>query len=282
MARKNPTPATLRNLSIRSGNQCAFTSCTEPLLDAAENYVAELCHIEAAMPQGPRFNPLQSDDQRRSPENLLYLCHKHHVETHDPIKYPASKLRAMKTAHEALPEVAFDSDLLLKRVAEVLAKQDEFSTLLQQKFGDQDPPAKNYAIRGPEGENAWIPDQGRFYTYSFGDGSAFKLMAKDGWIHLEQTLPDGTIAYYEVNERGGVRESRFPHLLREYVIDIPGHLVLREQQISSSIGDYATETILKWSKGSVIQHFSRGELIGLDIHARSRISHPERRITVVG
>ena len=35
------------------------------------------------MPQGERFNAEQSDEERRSYDNLLLLCYQHHIETDD-------------------------------------------------------------------------------------------------------------------------------------------------------------------------------------------------------
>lgn len=70
MARLAILKDTIRDLAIRSKNQCAFPGCDQPLLGLTGDYIAELCHIEAAEPGGPRFNPQQSDEERRSYNNL--------------------------------------------------------------------------------------------------------------------------------------------------------------------------------------------------------------------
>lgn len=227
MARLQITKETLRIVSIRSKNKCAFPGCDQPILNIAGVYIAELCHIEAAMPGGPRYNPNQSDDERRSAGNLVYLCHRHHVETDDLVKYPAHVLRAIKAAHESLPEIVFNVELLLARVLDVLNQQEELSKLVRSALSLCQSPSSNHAIRGPIGDNAWIPEQGRFYTFSFPNGSAMKFMMKDGWMHVQQTLPDGCVQYFEVNEAGSVRETQLPHPLREYTVDVPAELILR-------------------------------------------------------
>ena len=282
MARLQITKETLRIVSILSKNKCAFAGCDQPILNSAGVYIAELCHIEAAMPGGPRYNLNQSDEERRSAENLMYLCHRHHVETDDAVRYPVSALRAMKAAHELLPEVVFNVELLLARVVEVLQQQDELSELVRSALSPRQSLSPNYAIRGPIGDNAWLPQQGRFYTFSFPNGSAMKFMMKDGWMHVQQTLPDGSVQYFEVNEAGGVRQAQLPHPLHEYTVDVPTDLILRIEPAKTDVGEVATNTILKWSRGNVVRHFHQGMLVGLDMNARCTISHGDKRITVLG
>src|SRR3712207_5089343 len=91
--RLQPTPATLRILYVHSGKQCAFEGCDRLLVNAKGQWVGEVCHIEAAMPGGERFNPDMTNDERRRPENLLLMCHEHHVETNDVHEFPVERLR---------------------------------------------------------------------------------------------------------------------------------------------------------------------------------------------
>jgi hypothetical protein len=76
-----PKLETIRALFARSGNQCAFPGCIHPLVNDKQKFIGQVCHIEAAMPEGERYNPEQNDEQRRSYENLLILCYQHHIET---------------------------------------------------------------------------------------------------------------------------------------------------------------------------------------------------------
>lgn len=98
--RKAPRVDKLRLLYALSGNICAFPNCKHPIFNNDGLYIAELCHIEAAKKGGPRFNKLQSEDERRSFENLMFMCHRHHKETDNEIKYPVSKLKDIKAKHE--------------------------------------------------------------------------------------------------------------------------------------------------------------------------------------
>lgn len=90
----------LRALFARSGNKCAFPGCPAQLVNEKNLFVAQVCHIEAAEPKGERFNSNQSDEQRRSYDNLILLCYPHHVETDDARQYSTERLRSIKAEHE--------------------------------------------------------------------------------------------------------------------------------------------------------------------------------------
>jgi hypothetical protein len=90
----------MRLLYIRSGNVCAFPGCTQLVVNEKNLYVCETVHIEAAEPKGERYNPAQDDDERRAFENLMLMCHPHHVETDDVDKFPVRTMKEMKANHE--------------------------------------------------------------------------------------------------------------------------------------------------------------------------------------
>ena len=101
MTRKAPTLEVLRPLFARSGNQCAFPGCTNPLVNNCNESVAQICHIEAASPGGQRYNKKQTDEERRSYDNLILLCYAHHVETDDVEMYSVLRLKEIKLLHES-------------------------------------------------------------------------------------------------------------------------------------------------------------------------------------
>lgn len=114
MARLAPTTDVLRALFARSGNQCAFPGCTQPLINKKNKFIAQVCHIEAALEGGERYNPEGNDEHRRSYENLLILCYPHHVETDDVDEYPVERLLQIKTKHE---QMFLNSDFKLDEAA---------------------------------------------------------------------------------------------------------------------------------------------------------------------
>ncbi|MEI9911761.1 MAG: hypothetical protein WDO71_20195 [Bacteroidota bacterium] len=100
MARLAPKLEILRGLFALSGNQCAFPGCTHALISDKGTFIAEICHIEAANKGGERYNPTQTDEERRSFENLLLLCLAHHRETDDVTEFPVPRLKQIKKEHE--------------------------------------------------------------------------------------------------------------------------------------------------------------------------------------
>lgn len=101
MARKEPKKNVLRTLALRSGNECAYPDCPAEIVDSENDYVGELAHIEAAEPKGPRFNPEQTDEERRGLDNLMFMCHPHHTKIDNNIeKFPVERLKEFKYNHE--------------------------------------------------------------------------------------------------------------------------------------------------------------------------------------
>lgn len=125
MGRLSPKVDTVRALFARSGNQCAFPGCTQPLINDRNQFIGQICHIEAALSGGERYNPNQSDEDRRAYNNLLLLCYPHHVETNDVTEYSVGTLRQFKMDHEALFE---KSDFKIDEAAlyKIIAEMDQY------------------------------------------------------------------------------------------------------------------------------------------------------------
>ncbi len=95
------TPTTIKKLFALSGNQCAFPDCNVVfVLPERQEIIAQICHIEAAEIGGERYNPNQTDNERRDYNNLILLCPNHHVETDDTVKYTVEILKEIKRNHE--------------------------------------------------------------------------------------------------------------------------------------------------------------------------------------
>jgi hypothetical protein len=99
--RLTPKQEVVRRLYLLSGNQCAFPDCTHPIILHDGTYVGELCHIRAAEHGGERFDSSQTNEDRRSYDNLMFLCHDHHVITNDVSKYSAEQMAEIKANHES-------------------------------------------------------------------------------------------------------------------------------------------------------------------------------------
>ena len=97
------TVSDLRALFARSGNRCAFPGCQEALVADDNLFIGQICHIEAASPDGPRYNSIQPMDERHGYKNLLLLCYPHHRRIDsEPQTYSVDWLKATKEAHESL------------------------------------------------------------------------------------------------------------------------------------------------------------------------------------
>ncbi len=100
--RLTPNKETLIRLYAKSGNQCAFPNCTHKIFDEhTGKRIAQICHIEAAIEGGERFNGNQTNKQRAEEENLLILCWAHHQITNNIEEYTPDKLRTIKKNHES-------------------------------------------------------------------------------------------------------------------------------------------------------------------------------------
>lgn len=124
MARLAPLKEVLRALFARSGNQCAFPGCTQLLVNDKNQFIAQVCHIEAALPNGERYNPEQTDEERRSYDNLLILCYPHHVETDDVQAFSVEALKEMKYEHEA--KFKKDFDIAEDTLEQLTTKSNEY------------------------------------------------------------------------------------------------------------------------------------------------------------
>lgn len=126
MARLSLKPSVVKRLFALSGNKCAYPNCTEDLVNAKGIVIGEICHIEAAEKGGARFNEKSNDELRRSFENLMLMCGKHHKVTNDSNEYTAPKLRMFKSNHEKrfLNNNYNSSDNVVQQAIENYMKQE--------------------------------------------------------------------------------------------------------------------------------------------------------------
>lgn len=91
--------ATVKRLFAVSRNRCAFPKCEQRLVDEASRKVTgEICHIKARKAGGPRYDALQTEEQRNSFENLVLMCPTHHVVIDaDEESYSVERLSRLKT-----------------------------------------------------------------------------------------------------------------------------------------------------------------------------------------
>lgn len=116
-----PSAATMRQLYLLSGNNCAYNfqgeKCRQSLVSLDTGaFIGNICHIEAASPGGERFNINMTEDDRRKPENLILLCSNCHIKTNDINIYTVDILKEMKAKHEK----KFSMELVLQEMSNSL------------------------------------------------------------------------------------------------------------------------------------------------------------------
>ena len=86
-------------LFAKSGGRCAFPNCAYPVEQSGLTF-AEICHIRAFSPGGPRYDASESN-RVWDDENLIVLCPTHHrIVDSDPEIYTVAWLKQAKTQHE--------------------------------------------------------------------------------------------------------------------------------------------------------------------------------------
>lgn len=116
-----------RILLQRSGNRCAFPGCGKELTLATDSghdvsSIAEIAHIVAQKPGGPRGEDPLPLDKRDDYDNLILLCLEHHKAIDDnPDSYPVQKLRRWKLDHE-------------QKISEAVGKVTQTKTLIEPEY----------------------------------------------------------------------------------------------------------------------------------------------------
>ena len=64
MTRKPISQSTYRLLFAHCGNKCAFETCSNPIFEDDGTLTGECCHIHAYSKSGPRYDPMQTNEDR--------------------------------------------------------------------------------------------------------------------------------------------------------------------------------------------------------------------------
>ena len=95
-------PATKELIGKRAGWLCSNPDCRRPTVGAAEGHdgvinIGVAAHITAASPDGPRYDPALTSEDRRQPSNGIWLCQNDgKVVDSDAERFPVELLRKWK------------------------------------------------------------------------------------------------------------------------------------------------------------------------------------------
>lgn len=110
-------PAIQAMLWGKAGGRCEFMGCNKPLWKSPVSQdqvnIAEMAHIYAFSPSGPRGNKRVADEHLNSLANLLLVCPECHTEIDkhkNGGRYTVPILRAMKAKHETRIEIVTGVD----------------------------------------------------------------------------------------------------------------------------------------------------------------------------
>jgi hypothetical protein len=176
--------------------------------------VGVAAHINAASPGGPRYDPQQSREERRSHENAIWMCQNHAKSVDaDPEKYPANLLHQWKRTHE-------------DRVRQSIGRRG---------IGP-------FAVESNQGESgSWFP------TFSFernGDLQVSELSAEGhysiwGWWEIEAKALEGAIA-------GVIRSSRELYAFTgETLMDVSGLPIKSQLGAEPAIADHVVRGVYR-------------------------------------
>jgi hypothetical protein len=98
---------TKRVIAARVGYRCSHPDCgaltVGPTADPTKRYnIGAACHIAAAAEGGPRYDPTMTPEQRKHPDNGIWMCRTHADEVDDDAsKFTVDLLRKWKKEAEA-------------------------------------------------------------------------------------------------------------------------------------------------------------------------------------
>jgi hypothetical protein len=116
---------TLAHLFALAGGICSFEGCRQELvLSDASGYsvydIADVAHVIAHSPAGPRGDEPVSREERAQEANLMLLCPNHHkVVDKDPRTYSVDTLRQMKDRHQRVIQNAIQKAMLSVTLVEI-------------------------------------------------------------------------------------------------------------------------------------------------------------------
>ncbi len=186
----------------RAAGRCEYDGCNERLwldsLTKTEFNAAYIAHIIADSPDGPRGDPILSQQLRADISNLMLLCDKHHrlVDKAEVALHPVERLMAMKKAHEQRLDV----------LTAIAAEKQSHILLYGSNIGSQSAKVSNEGAA-----RAMIPERypAEIVPLSLGlKNSSFEDTNDEFWSIESQQLRN----MFELSVRSRLRASDISHL----------------------------------------------------------------------
>jgi hypothetical protein len=180
-----PTERDVKKLFALSLNQCAFPNCIQSIFTLSDEMIGEICHIKAQSPNGPRYDPVQTEAERHSFENLILFCRNHHKIVDDqPEKYTIEWLAKIKKEHERNGNIELTQDDV-RHAHRLLESYKANQSVTQVAVGN-----RNIQVAGDYHHYDKPPKQKIIVTPPEGAVSPAELKQIDKWI---ENLAENTI-----------------------------------------------------------------------------------------
>lgn len=215
-------PSHVRRLDTLSGNQCASPSCTRPCIARdGISILSKICHIAAASPEGPRFDPSMDNDQRRHFDNLILLCDECHTiidNKANELKYPTPLLIEWKKSHEEKirSKLLARNNILVKAINAIANMDDDICDVDEsvEIFNISDKITFNNIVR-----NKYLIEEYKvFYT---------KISS----------------IYSELESSGSFKKEKLLRIIKTVYLKIKGEYVTSEDNMMSDIRKHADDII---------------------------------------
>jgi len=195
------TPKTLKRLFALSGNQCSFPGCTKPMVNEVNAKDSNICHIEAANPDGERYRECMTDLERADYDNLILLCIQHHDETNDVEKYTVVALKEMKKNHisDLLNQKIKTNPSMLRNTINAIARIDMDSDA------------------NTEGLNSFNIQEK--LTYNVVKRNVSLIQEYKAYHHKINSL------YDELEGQGSLKKSKILHIVKNFYLKSKGRYV---------------------------------------------------------
>lgn len=143
--RHNFTQATIKKLAERAAYICSNPSCPRLTIGPSTGSQSSIktgvaAHICAASPDGPRYDMSQSETERKSINNGIWLCATCStlIDKNKGLDYPAPELRRWKKDHESLIKSCLEGSFNITFSALNYIKQHDETELAKRIMNELD------------------------------------------------------------------------------------------------------------------------------------------------
>lgn len=180
----------------------------------------------------------------------------------------------------------FDLDKILaekEHIQETSEIREDLKTLINalnaKEKSTTEPNHKEWIVQGLGGNDVTTKYvEGEKYIINYPNGVRYELMIKNGIVYVEYTPENELTAYYEMDFHGGVRQSQFPHDLREYKLEIKSSDIINQKAVDLPQGSKQVLYTLKWGRTIEVAYNNKGQIIGFRGEGGWGVSHIRKKI----